>query len=307
METNEIIVRVPATTANLGSGFDVLGLALSLENELHFIPEEGNFEDVAMTAEGEGLATLATAPENIIFRAMEETAKEIGRPLPAGRMHAVNRIPFARGLGSSSAAIVSGVVLANVLLGSPLSENEMLQIAARVEGHPDNVAPALLGGFVVSMMEDGVCTSVKIPVAEDWKAVVAIPDYELMTEEARAVLPATYSRADAVRNISAVSFLLTSFFTKNPAYLGRGLSDRIHVPYRIGLIPGGEDVMKQAKEAGAFGATISGSGSTMIAFADVAHAKAVGEAMQNAFTAKDMKSRILILDFHTSGARVERA
>lgn len=305
METNEIIVRVPATTANLGSGFDVLGLALSLENELHFIPEDGDFADVTMTAEGEGLATLATAPENIIFRAMEETAKVIGKSLPAGRMHAVNRIPFARGLGSSSAAIVSGIVLANALLGSPLSEKEMLQIAARVEGHPDNVAPALLGGFVVSMMEDGVCTSVKIPVADDWKAVVAIPDCEVMTEEARAVLPTTYSRADAVHTISAVSFLLTSFFTKNPTYLARGLSDRIHVPYRIGLIPGGEDVMKEAKKAGAFGATISGSGSTMIAFTDAVHAKAVGEAMQNAFTKKDMPSRVLVLDFQTSGARVE--
>lgn len=305
MEMNEIVVRVPATTANLGSGFDVLGLALSLDNELHFIPEEGHFADVMMTAEGEGLATLAITPQNIIFRAMEETAKVIGKPLPAGRMHAVNRIPFARGLGSSSAAIVSGVVLANALLGAPLSENDMLQIAARVEGHPDNVAPALLGGFVVSMMEDGVCTSVKIPVADTWKAVVAIPDYELMTEEARAVLPTSYSRADAVHNISAVSFLLTSFFTQNPTYLARGFSDRIHVPYRIGLIPGGEDVMENAKAAGAFGATISGSGSTMIAFADAAHAKNVGEAMQKVFAAKDMESRVLILDFNTSGATVE--
>lgn len=305
METNEIIVRVPATTANLGSGFDVLGLALSLENELHFIPEEGDFADVVMTAEGEGLATLAIASENIIFRAMEETAAVIGKPLPAGRMHAVNRIPFARGLGSSSAAIVSGIVLANALLGAPLSENEMLQIAAKVEGHPDNVAPALLGGFVVSMMEDGVCTSAKIPVADDWKAVVAIPDYELMTEEARAVLPTNYSRADAVHNVSAVSFLLTAFFTKNPAYLARGLSDCIHVPYRIGLIPGGEDVMENAKQAGAFGATISGSGSTMIAFADEAHAEAVGAAMQKAFAEKGMQSRVLVLDFNTSGASVE--
>ena len=304
MEKNEIIVRVPATTANLGSGFDVLGLALSLYNEIHFIPEDGDFADVMMTAEGEGLSILATSDENVIFRAMEETAKVIGKSLPAGRMHLVNRVPFARGMGSSSAAIVSGVVLANALLGSPLSNQEMLDIASRVEGHPDNVAPALLGGFVISKMDETGCTSVKVPVSADWKAVVAIPDFELLTEHARAVLPTSYSRADAVSNISSISFLLTAFFQKKPEYLRIGLQDTIHVPYRIGLIPGGEDVIRMAEEAGAFGATISGSGSTMIAFSDEAHAKAVGDAMKKAFAGKDMTSRIMILDFNQNGAEV---
>ena len=304
METNKIIVKTPASTSNLGSGFDVLGLALSLYNEVHFILEEGDFADVTLTAEGEGLAILAMSDENIIFRAMEETAAVIGKKLPSGKMHLINRVPFARGMGSSSTAIVSGVVLANYLCGSPLSQNEMLNIAAKIEGHPDNVAPALMGGFVISMMDETGCTSVKVPVSADWKAVVAIPDFELMTEHARAVLPNSYSRADAVHNISCVSFLLTAFFRQNPAYLRLGMQDKIHVPYRIGLIPGGEDVIRMAEEAGAFGATISGSGSTMIAFADAAHADAVGKAMQAAFAGKDMTSRVMVLDFNQNGAEI---
>lgn len=295
-------VAVPATTANIGSGFDVLGLSLALYNEAVFTVEEGlSFSDLTITAEGEGTDEMAYGPDNIVCQAMKRTAETIGKPLPGGHLHLINRIPFARGMGSSSAAIVAGVGLANLYFGEPLSKKEMLSIAADMEGHPDNAAPAVLGGFVISMMDEQGVRGETIPVSPEWQAVVAVPDFELLTKEARAVLPDSYSRKDAVHNIGAVSFLLAAFFQKKPEYLRIGLQDRIHVPYRLTLIPGGQEVVEQAEKAGAYGATISGSGSTMIAFTDRIHAEQVGIAMQQGFASAGISSRIMVLDFDRLG------
>ncbi len=297
-------MAVPATTANIGSGFDVLGLALSLHNEAFFEPtENGSSVAITITAEGEGLTEMPFNEKNVVQQAMQHTADSIGQPLPGGKLHLVNRIPFARGLGSSSAAIVCGVGLANLYFGNPLTRADMLSLAAEIEGHPDNVAPALLGGFVISMMDDRGVRSEKVLVSSDWQAVVAIPDFELLTEKARAVLPHEYSRSDAVHNVSAVSFLLAAFFQKDPAYLELGLEDRIHVPYRLPLIPGASEVLANAKEAGAFGATISGSGPTMIAFTSRDQAEQVGEAMKKGFVSAGVASRIEILDFDSVGLK----
>lgn len=304
MKTNKTYkVRVPATTANIGSGFDVLGLSLSLYNEVHFTPEENrHFPDFTVTAEGEGVDQIPEGKDNVIIQAMAQTARKVGMALPGGHMHLVNRIPFARGLGSSSAAIVSGVYLANLLLGNRLGRRTMLDIAAAMEGHPDNAAPALLGGFVISMMDPDGVTSEKVQISPKWKAVVAIPDFELFTEKARAVLPKVYVREDTVHNVSAVSFLLAAFFQQNPEYLRLGLADRIHVPYRLPLIPGGAEVIAKAEKAGAYGATISGSGPTIIAFTDSGRAEAVGDAMREGFASRNISSRVLVLDFDDRGA-----
>lgn len=302
-KTKTYKVRVPATTANIGSGFDVLGLSLALYNEVHFTPDYSrHFPDFTITAEGEGVNEIPEGKDNMIIQAMAQTAKRVGVALPGGYMHLVNRIPFARGLGSSSAAIVSGVYLANLLLGGKLSTQDMLDVAAGLEGHPDNAAPALLGGFVISMMDKNGVTSEKVKISPAWKAVVAIPDFELLTEKARAVLPKVYVRDDTVHNVSAVSFLLAAFFQQNPEYLRLGLADRIHVPYRLPLIIGGKDVIEEALAAGAYGVTISGSGPTMIAFSDEAHADAIGEAMKKGFAKSQMTSRIKVLDFDDLGA-----
>ena len=292
-------VAVPATTANIGSGFDVLGLSLSLYNEVHFISDENrHFPDFTVTAEGEGVDQIPEGKDNVIIQAMAQTARKVGMALPCGHMHLVNRIPFARGLGSSSAAIVSGVYLANLLLGNRLGRRTMLDIAAAMEGHPDNAAPALLGGFVISMMDHDGVTSEKVQISPKWKAVVAIPDFELLTEKARAVLPKVYVRED----MSAVSFLLAAFFQQNSEYLRLGLTDRIHVPYRLPLIPGGAEVIDKAEKAGAYGATISGSGPTIIAFTDSGRAEAVGDAMREGFASRNISSRVLVLDFDNRGA-----
>lgn len=296
-------VSVPATTANIGSGFDVLGLSLSLYNEVHFTPDPSlHFPDFILTAEGEGVNEIPEGKDNIIIQAMAQTAKKIGKALPGGSMHLVNRIPFARGLGSSSAAIVSGVYLANLILGNRLTRQEMLDIAAGMEGHPDNAAPALLGGFVISMMDKDGVRSEKVQISPKWKAIVAIPDFELLTEKARAVLPKVYVRDDTVHNVSAVSFLLAAFFQQNPEYLKLGLADRIHVPYRLPLIPGGKEVILRAEKAGAYGVTISGSGPTMIAFGNEENAEAVSRAMKEGFATEGRKARTEILAFDDLGA-----
>lgn len=296
-------VSVPATTANIGSGFDVLGLSLALYNEVHFTPDPAlHFPDFRLTAEGEGVNEIPEGKDNIIIQAMAQTAQKIGKALPGGTMHLVNRIPFARGLGSSSAAIVSGVYLANLILGNRLTRREMLDIAAGMEGHPDNAAPALLGGFVISMMDKEGVRSEKVEISPKWKAIVAIPDFELLTEKARAVLPKVYVRDDTVHNVSAVSFLLAAFFQQNPEYLKLGLADRIHVPYRLPLIPGGKEVIRRAEKAGAYGVTISGSGPTMIAFGNEKNAEAVSEAMKAGFASEGRKARTEVLAFDDLGA-----
>lgn len=296
-------VSVPATTANIGSGFDVLGLSLALYNEVHFTPDaDRHFPDFTVTAEGEGVNEIPEGKDNLIIQAMAQTAKKIGKALPGGTMHLVNRIPFARGLGSSSAAIVSGVYMANLVLDGHLSKEEMLAIAADMEGHPDNAAPALLGGFVISMMDKHGVTSEKVQISPKWKAIVAIPNFELLTEKARAVLPKVYVRDDTVHNVSAVSFLLAAFFQQNPEYLKIGLADRIHVPYRLPLIPGGREAIELAEAAGAYGVTISGSGPTMIAFGNEVSAGYIGEAMKKGFELHGKKAVTKILDFDDLGA-----
>ena len=227
----------------------------------------------------------------MIIKAMDETARQAGKSIPGGKMYLINRIPFARGLGSSSAAIASGVFLANMLMGEPFNRKEILDITAAMEGHPDNAAPAILGGFCMALLKDGNVTAERIDIPSHWKAVVTIPAFELHTEKARAVLPDNYPRSDAVHNIGAVSFLMAAFMYQKPEYLKLGLN----------LIPGASDVIRNAERAGAYGATISGSGPTIIAFAPADRAVKVGIAMVNGFAAAHITSRYLVLDFDHNG------
>lgn len=302
IENKTYIVRVPATTANIGSGFDTLGMSLGLYNVVQFVPEEGRkLVDTDIRAEGEGADQITTGMDNMIIHAMAETAKKAGREIPGGHMYLINRIPFARGLGSSSAALASGVFLANLLMGEPFDRTDILNITADMEGHPDNAAPAILGGFCMALLKEGKVTAESIDIPSHWKAVVTIPEFELHTEKARAVLPATYSRSDAVHNIGAVSFLMAAFMYQKPEYLKFGLDDCIHVPYRLDLIPGARQVIANATYAGAYGATISGSGPTIIAFAPAEKANVVGKAMVEGFNSAKIAARYLILDFDQNG------
>ncbi|MFN3650175.1 MAG: homoserine kinase [Armatimonadota bacterium] len=298
---DRIHVRVPASTTNLGPGFDALGLALRLYNRLELERVDG---PTRVSVEGEGEGLLESGEENLVYRAVCRLCREVGAAAPALRIHLRNAIPVSRGLGSSSTAIVGGLLGANALLGEPLDREAVLALAVEMEGHPDNVTPALLGGFqVTSLTEEGLL-HLSIPPPPGLRAVVCVPDAAVSTAAARRVLPESYSRADAVFNVGRVSLLVASLLTGRTEVLRAAMQDRLHQPYRAGLIPGFEAAMRGALEAGAAGACLSGSGSTMLAFT-TGREEEVGEAMAAAVRAAGAGARWLALDFDTEGAAAE--
>jgi homoserine kinase len=227
-------VRVPATSANLGPGFDALGLALALYNEVTAAEADG----VQVTVEGEGAGRLPTGGDNVVARGVRQAYEAAGRPFKGVALTCVNRVPAARGLGSSAAAWVGGLVAGNALLGRPLSPDALLALAARAEGHPDNVAAALLGGLTVSCaLGDGRITTVTLTVPGGVRWVVLVPEVTSATAEARAVLPASVPRADAVFNVQRVALLLAALQAGRLEVLGTALDDRLHQPYRLRLFP----------------------------------------------------------------------
>lgn len=299
----QLHVQIPATSANVGSGFDTLGIALTLYNDIYFSvqPEQ---KDIHIVVEGLGKDSITTVfADNMVGQAMAAAAAKNGQQLPGGILTLMNRIPPARGLGSSSAALVGGILLGDALTGSALSKREMLDIAAQMEGHPDNVAPAIYGGLCASIMTETDTITNSLPVGDDLSFVVVSPDVEVSTHDARQVLPKVIDYKDAVFNVSRVSFLLTSLMTKQYDKLALGLADRLHVPYRIELIPHGSDVLQAALQAGAKGATISGSGSTLIAFV-TDDGKAVLEAMTGAFERQGIASTGYVLKCCMQGAEL---
>ena len=220
-----------------------------------------------------------------------------------GTLKLVNAIPPARGLGSSSAALVGGILLGDALTGSTMSRDEMLSLATVLEGHPDNVAPAIYGGLAVSVMVDGKTLTNSIPLDDELSFVTVSPEIEISTEEARKALPKTIDYQNAVFNVSRVSFLVSSLFTKQYDRIAYGLQDKLHVPYRLSLIPSGDLVLKKAVEAGALGATISGSGSTLIAFA-TGNEAAIMEAMINCFNDHGIEATGHVLKCSNEGAKL---
>lgn len=289
-----ISVRVPATTSNLGPGFDCLGLALSLHNELTLELREGSGEPV-VEIEGEGARSLARTRENLAYRAAN--AVFAGRAEGHLALRCVNRIPLARGLGSSAAAVVAGALAANRLLGEPpLSDQQLIEYAASLEGHPDNAAPAILGGLVACVRGQGGVKPYPLTVHPELRAVACIPDFELATEKARAVLPASYLRQDAVDNAARALLLGSTLEQGRWDRLAVAMEDAFHQPYRAPLIKGLSSVIKAARAAGAAGACLSGAGPTMLALAPAsADLAAIGEAMKAAFAQSGVTSQSTIL------------
>src|SRR5262245_22380408 len=246
-------VRVPATSANLGPGFDALGLALGLYNEATFEDAAG----VSVTVRGEGAGHLDGGADNVLARAARMAHEAAGRPFRGVRIHCVNRIPLRRGLGSSAAAWVGGLVGANARLGGALDTSALLGLAARAEGHPDNAAAALLGGLTVSCSTGDGAIGVALPVSPEIRWVVLIPEVESGTREARAVLPDAVPRADAVFNVQRVSLLLAALAAGRGDLLRVAMGDRLHEPYRQRLFPWMTAVQQAAREAGALGCVLS--------------------------------------------------
>ncbi|MBD2188667.1 homoserine kinase [Pseudanabaena mucicola] len=275
-------VSVPATTGNLGPGFDCLGAALSLYNRFEF----SLADRLTITASGEGADKVERDETNLVYQAIAKVYQHIDRPIPAIAFHTDTAIPLSRGLGSSATAIVGGIVGANLLAGAPLERHELLDLAIAMEGHPDNVAPAMLGGcqLMASNQAEGweFCDlgwSAEIAIA------VAIPDFELSTAEARKVLPKQVSMADAIFNASHLALLSHGIQSGNASWLRAGLQDRLHQPYRQSLIKGMAEVQAAALASGAYGMVISGAGPTLLSLAPVGTIEVVASAMQQAWSA----------------------
>lgn len=262
-----ITVTVPATSANVGAGFDSLGLALSMHNVFTF--EECDRIRIS-SVDG---THVPTGANNLVYRSARAVYDQLGIPLRGLRITQRNDIPMARGLGSSSACIVAGILGANALLGNKLTSRQMLTLATAIEGHPDNVAPALLGGLTSSVFEDGVVYSVKRDVDQSLCFAAIVPDYKLLTEAARAALPKQVAHKDAVYNLSRAALVPAAFCEGRHDLLGIATEDKLHQPYRMPLMPGSREVFGLAKQCGAKAVYVSGAGSTVMAVAERAEAE----------------------------------
>lgn len=253
----KIKVKVPATTANLGPGFDTFGCALGLYNTVSFeqIPDGLEWVDYP--------EKFATA-DNAMYEAFCAVYTKLRQPVPGVRISADEQVPFSRGLGSSAVMLVAGALAANEFAGRPFSRAELLQITNQIEGHPDNLAPAFFGGLTASLVDDsGMPVTRKFALHPDWKFLVFIPDFPLPTAKARSVLPAQISRADAIFNISHAALLLRALADGDSALLQLALDDRLHQPYRRDLIPGFTQISQQVAQMGGR-VCISGAGPTLL-------------------------------------------
>ncbi|NJK47476.1 homoserine kinase [Candidatus Gracilibacteria bacterium] len=302
--TNDIIITVPATTANLGPGFDSIGAALTLYNQFQFTVLSDTDEDVKITVRGTEADRVSTDRNNLLYQSFVKLYQYLGKTPPKVAIEIQLGVPLARGLGSSATAIVGGLVGANQLTGTPLDTKEVMELAIAMEGHPDNVVPALLGNCRLSTGEAGNWQVCEIPWHDEIVPVVAIPDFELSTEEARSVLPAQISRSDAIFNIARLGLLLRGLETGREDWLRVAMEDKLHQPYRQGLIRGYETVKAAALSAGAFGMVISGAGPTLLALTDRDRSFSVASAMQEAWKNEGIVADVQILALESQGARV---
>ena len=310
-----VTVTVPATTANLGPGFDCIGAALTLYNDFKFIRLDPATERlVGGTTRGGCLITVTgveqervvTDDSNLAYQAFLKFYQHLGQTPPPVQIEIELGVPLARGLGSSATAIVGGLVGANQLAGEPLDRVEVMKLAIAMEGHPDNVVPALVGGCQLAATGEEVLKAWEIcdiPWHSEIVPVVVIPDFELSTKQARSVLPTEFSRADAIFNMAHLGLLLRGLETGRGDWLRTALQDKLHQPYRKALIPGYDAVNSAALTAGAYGMAISGAGPTLMALTDTARASAVAVAMADAWKAQGVTAQEKVLQIDLQGAQ----
>lgn len=257
-----IKVTVPATSANMGSGYDSIGIALNLYNVITFEPcDHIDISDVSG-------AEIPTDEHNLIYQCAKRVYEICGKPLAGLKIVEDCAIPQTRGLGSSSACTVAGILGANAMLGNSLDEQGVLDLAASIEGHPDNSTPAILGGFCIALLESGKVWSVRVPMNGRVEFITFIPSFLLSTEKARGVLPQTVAHRDAVFNLSRAALLAGSLTMGKLENIGVAVGDCLHQPYRFDLIPNGREIVHAATELGALGAYISGAGPSIIGVVD---------------------------------------
>src|ERR687890_526250 len=295
-----ICVRVPATSANLGPGYDAVGLALSLSMRISLERAPSPLVEV----HGIGADLIPRGPDHPAYRAAIFVAELVGEHDVHFHLIQENDIPPARGLGGSAAALVGGAVAANDLLGRSMAAPDLLNLVCELDGRPDNAAPALLGGLVIGTLSPEGISAVRLE-PENLKAVVAVPDFAVSTAAARRALPDSVSHKDAAFNVGRSGLLLGALATGEYELLRVAMQDRLHQPYRSHLIPGLEDVIEAALSNEAYGACLSGSGPAILAFAPEAHAPRIAPAMRAAFEGRSVQAKAWALDVDLSGARVE--
>jgi homoserine kinase len=300
MKKRMVTVSVPATSANLGPGFDSLGLALTLYNDVTFTGYEREGRDeLLISVQGVDANKVATNESNLVYQSAMAIFEKAGKRPFSLNINQINRIPVGSGLGSSSTAVLAGMLGANALLGKPFTDAEILAFAVAEEGHPDNVAPALYGGLVLGVMGAGAL-HIEPFAMPALTAVVVLPTFHLLTTEARAALPSSVPFADAIFNAARTPLLIHALQTANYDKLAIAMQDRLHQPYRQLLIPGMEAAFAAAYDAGARGVAISGAGPSIIAFAPDGHA-AIVERVTAVFADAGLSSRHWILPINARG------
>jgi homoserine kinase len=264
MKTQKVRVKVPASTANLGPGFDTLGLAFNLYAWI----EMGIADTTSITLYGDEMAGIPTDKSNLIYKVAQKVFKRAGVHVPELEISMYSDIPLTRGLGSSASAIIGALAAANALIDQPLTDDELFQMASEMERHPDNVGASLFGGLIVAYWDGQRAEYIRINPDPRLEVLVAIPDFHLSTEKARHVLPQQIDMKDAVFNVSHASVLVAALCTGNLQMIPHAMKDRLHQPYRASLIPGMETILDESVEHGALGVALSGAGPTLLALVD---------------------------------------
>ncbi len=310
----KVSVKVPATSANIGPGFDCLGLALPIYNtvtiEETVLPGTGI--EINMMTEDEAsidemiFDDIPRDENNIVYKAVEMLYNSIGQEPSELKINIQSQIPITRGLGSSAAVIVGGLIAANKLLGSPADETALLSIATEVEGHPDNVAPAILGGFVLASQEDdGSIVYRKLNWPNEWDITVCIPDFELSTNIARSVLPESVPMQDAIFNTKHLAMLIAAVNTKDEKLMKVALHDKLHQPYREKLVPGMKEIMEAFKhEDGVLGCVLSGAGPTMLIISHKYDLDKIKSTVKEIWEPQSVKVDIRTLKIEQNGAEI---
>lgn len=292
-------VKVPASTANLGPGFDTLGMALSLYAWI----EMQEASETTFHLYGDEMKGLAQDKTNLIYQVAQMVFAEAGVSIPELEISMYSEIPLTRGLGSSASAIIGGMAAANAMIGSPLDNDKLFSMATSLEKHPDNVGASLFGGVITAVWDGVRADYVRIEPPEELEVLVVIPDFELATSKAREALPAQITVSDAVYNISRTSLLTAALASGRLDLIGTAMQDRLHQPYRAALVPGMEKLLAEATEQGALGIALSGAGPTLLALVDrrEGHKSALEEFMLETMREQGIHARTMWLAPCTRG------
>lgn len=312
----KISVKVPATTANFGSGFDCLGMALPIYNvitiEETVLPGTGieiNIMSETDSADEFAIEHIPTDENNIVFKAVEMLYNSIGQTPSELKINIKSQIPIAKGLGSSASVIVGGLMAANELLGRPADEAALLSIATEVEGHPDNVTPAIVGGLVLTSQEDdGSIIYRKLSWPEEWHITVCIPDYELATDIARSVLPAAVPMKDATFNTRRIAMFVEALHSKDAELMKLALQDKLHQPYRTKLVPGLPEIIENLKhEENVLGCVLSGAGPSILVISQKNNLDKIKSIVRDTWADLNVKTDIRTLKVEELGAQILEA